>query len=235
MSMLKKIKPFVKKHDILYVICKSVQRMNDPLFIRIIRGYYDGDYQEATTLLLEHCGEIMPDKIVYDISRGEEKLTRMGFCASMHHLLYGLKFAEMINAVPRVLWSKNMPYYDHGMDDITKNAFEYYFESISEAANYSFNEFKNILKSKPKDILIYQDMFTGSYSPNEDNIRELAESYRKHIHLNERTRKIIFDDIKGILKNNERILGIHARGGDFQLGLKNHPHIVQPDEYLKKK
>lgn len=237
--MLRKLKIFIKKHDRLYVICKSVRRMNDPVFREIIRGYYDVDHQEACTLLLEHSGELMPDKIVYDISRGEEKHTRVGFGASMHRLLYGLKFAEMINAVPRVLWGPNMPYYDHGMDDITKNAFEYYFEPLSEAANYPLKEFKNILKSNGKEILIYQNMVDESYNVNDNNIKILAEMYKKYIHLNEKTSQYINYEINKLFNRNEhevpsRILGVHVRGTDFNLNLANHPHVITPKEYLAK-
>lgn len=238
--MLNKIKEFAQGNDKLYVFCKSLKRRNDPVFAKIIRGYYDKNYPEWCTVLLEHSGDMMPDKIVYDISCGEEKHSRVGLYANIHHLLYRLKFAEMINAVPRVRWGEGMPYYDHAMDDITKNAFEYYFDPISEAANYPLCDFGNIIRSTTKHILIYQNMFDNSYKLNDSDIMTLAESYKKYIHLNNKTSSYINGEIEKIfgkhmqMSLHAKILGVHIRGTDFNLGLKYHPNVVPPKDYLKK-
>ena len=40
------------------------------------------------------------------------------------------------------------------MDNITQNAFEYYFEPVSEAAAHSPDEFKNYIRSDVKHISI---------------------------------------------------------------------------------
>lgn len=237
--MLKKLKDFIKKHDKLYIITKSIKSINDPNLVKVIRGYYDYNHPEVCTLLLEHNGEYMPDRIVYDISCGE-KVKSVGFCAEMHQLLYRLRFAEAINAVPRVHWGEYMFYYDHGMDYITKNAFEYYFEPVSEAADHSPNEFKNYIRSDKKHIYIYQNMVDKSYKINDVNFKLLAGMYRKYIHLNEKTSLFINSEIDNLLNYNKqipprgKILGIHVRGTDFNLGLLNHPNVVAPNEYLAK-
>ena len=204
--MLKKYKEFLKRHDKLYVLCKCIQNINNPVLTKIIRGYYDRNYSSTSIMLMEHYGELMLDRIIFDIPRGEETVTRIGFYADMHNLLYGLKFAEMINAVPRVKWGENMPYYDHGMDKISS---------------------------------FYQDMFDNSYAVSDENIKLLSETYKKYIHLNRKTNQFIYGEINNLFgvagqRNNAKILGIHVRGTDFNLGLLNHPNVVSPAEYLKK-
>ena len=76
-------------------------------------------------------------------------------------------------------------------------------------------------------------MLTESYFPNDNNIKMLADSFKKHIFLNDKTQDYISKNKKNILSNN-RVLGIHARGGDFKQEFKKHPHHVFPEEYLKK-
>ena len=203
--MSNRIKDFIKRHNRLYVLCKCIRSTDDPFLAKIIRGYYDPESSDDCTILLERCGERLPNKIVYDIPRGEEDVTRVGFYANMHNLLYGLKFAELINAVPRVKWGEKMPYYDHGMDKITKNAFEYYFEPISEAADYALNDFKNVVRTNRKHISLFQDMFKNSYRMADENIYMLAELYKRYIHLNERTSLFINSEINKLFDRDIRL------------------------------
>ena len=236
--MLNKLKELVKKNDSLYVIAKCVKNSKNPEMIKLIRGYYDFEYQEVTTLLIEHYGTLLPDRIIYDIPRGEETVTRIGFYADMHNLLYALKYSEMINAIPRVRWGEKMPYYDHGMDYITKNVFEYYFLPISEASNHSLYEYKNVIRTNGKHEYTFQNMVNNSYNIENNHIRLLAEIYKKYIHLNDQTSQFINDAINRLSGNlsysSSKILGVHARGTDFNLGLLNHPNVVAPTEYLEK-
>lgn len=238
--MITKIKKYMKNNDRLYTVCKAAKKSSDPYLAKTIRGLYDFDHPEVSTLLLEHNGELMPDRIVYDISHGEDKKEIMGFFANMHHLLYRLKFAELINAVPRVRWGEGVPYYDHGMDSVTKNAFEYYFEPISDAAKYPLKSFKNIIDSRAKHISMFQNMAKKSYKINDENLRLLSSAYKKHIHLNDDTKKYIESGISktlGVCRQSDpsvKILGAHLRGTDFNKRLKNHPSIVMPEEYLCK-
>lgn len=238
--MLDKIKDLIKAHNVLYVISKSLMSCKDPNLTKIIRGFYDFDHPEISTLLLEHNGELMPDRIVYDISHGEEKNETLGFFSDMHNLLYRLRFAELINAVPRVRWGEGVPYYDHGMDNVTKNAFEYYFEPISDAAKYSLKSFKNLISSRAKHISIFQNMASKSYKIDDENLRLLSSAYKKYIHLNDDTQKFIDRGISktlGVCRQSNpsvKILGAHLRGTDFNKRLKNHPNVVLPEEYLAK-
>lgn len=230
-NQIEYIRNTLRKNDALYVLIKCLKNVRNPEFCDLIRSYFIGSH-EGCIYFLEHPGEIWPEKYIYDISVGEKGKSSVGFCAEIHHLLYRLMFADEYNLLPRVVWGKGSPYFDNEMN--TNNAFEYYFEPISEASRFSSYEFKNLIRSDVKHILKYKDMVNGSYSPDANNIKILSESYKKYIHLNLNTQIYIREGITNALKYNKRILGIHARGGDFKQDNKNHPHHVSAEEYLEK-
>ena len=72
----------------------------------------------------------------------------------------------------------------------------------------------------------------ASYHIEEQEIEKLADLYKKYIHLNNKTQEYIEDQINEIL-DDESILAVHARGTDFNLGTKNHPIVITPEEYLE--
>lgn len=225
------IKGFLRKNDALYVLVKSIKNLNNPDFCSLLRSYFIESY-EGSVYFLEHPGTALPEKTIYDISVGESRKILRGFCAEMHHILYKLMFADEHALMPRIVWGRGSPYYEAGYNYTNNNAFEYYFEPVSEASKYSCCELKNLIRSDVKHILKYQNMVNGSYSPNDDNIRLLAQSFKKHIRLNEQTQRLISDGINCVCNSNNRILGIHARGGDFKRGAKNHPYCVAAEKYL---
>ena len=75
------------------------------------------------------------------------------------------------------------------------------------------------------------DLF-ASYHLEGQEIERLAELYKKYIHLNDKTKKYIEDQIHEILDGGS-ILAVHIRGTDFSLGTKNHPIVIKPEEYLE--
>lgn len=228
--MLEKQKERLSNNDTLYILVKCMKNLHNQDFCNLLRSFFQAKY-EGCLYWLEHPGTRFPEKTVYNISVGEEFKETIGFCAQMHHILYKLMFADECHLLPRVVWGKCSPYYEPEMK--TNNVFEYYFEPVSEASKYDCNEFKNLIRSNIKHILKYQNMVNGSYAPDDKNLKMLAESFQKHIRLNETTKKYISEGIRSIFKSNEKILGIHARGGDFKLEHKNHPHHVSAEVYLE--
>ena len=223
----------LKENDVLYILGKYVKTRKNKELSHLVRSYYQPAF-EGCVYFLEHPGTLLPNKTIYDISVGETEKKEVGFCAEMHHLLYKLMFADEYNLSPRVVWGCGSPYYEAELEKKSNNAFEYYFEAISEASDYSLSEFANIIKSDTKHILKYHNMILKSYYQNEQSIRLLAKSYKKHIRLNEYTNRIILEDINHIFQGKNKLLGIHARGGDFKQEFKKHPHHVFPEEYLEK-
>ena len=210
---------------------KYIKHNNDSELIRIIRGLYDLDYNSAHTFVIEHFGECLSDKIIYNISFGEEESCDIGFAAMIYHLLYYLKIAEMIGAVPMVKWGQLTLYHDHQMDSITNNVYEYYFEPISDVIEYPINKCKNVIRSRGRHIYLFHNMNEQVYLLDDKDILLLAEQYKRYIRLNDKTTKYIQE---GLALLSDKTLGVHVRGTDFALGLKRHPRMITVDEYLTK-
>ena len=236
--MLKKLKEFIKGHDKLYVIARCIKNINDPNYMKLIKGYYDpaGESNQYALLTIEHFGKKYPDKFVYFInSSNNSKRARgtSGMYASIRRVLEWLNFADTLGAIPVVSIGKNGTYYDEGMDHITKNVFEYYFSPVSEISIDEVKDCYNVIscRSSHSNFYLKHGYDAKSYKITEDEIRRLGYIYKKYIHLNKTTEQFINSEILKLL-NNKRTLGIHIRGTDYKLGLKDHPNVISIDEYI---
>ena len=239
------IKRFIVTHDSTYVLAQCISHKKDPKYIRLIRGYYDNPL-DYTTFLVEHKGEKHPDKIIYVISFGEpdeddpynSQKRYGGLCALLRRSLSGMKFPDMTGMTPTVLWGTASWYHDTGMDPITKNVFEYYFEPISCIPHEEIKECRNVIEpnfatnryfaiEKVDDVL-------GHYRIDQEEIEKLSYLYKKYVHLNQKTREYLEEQVGKIINRNGGILGVHVRGTDFSLGTKDHPVMILPEEYIEK-
>lgn len=226
------LKQAFKNNDALYIFGKYIQTRKSKELGHLVRAYYQWTF-DGYVYFFEQPGTLFPGETVYDISAGEFEKTIVGFCGEMRHLLYRLTFADKYHLLPRVVWGSGSPYYEPGFNREPNNAFEYYFEPISEASKYPCTAFANIMKSNSKHVIKHNNWYEKSlYNLNEDHIRFLAEAYKKHIHFNETTQKIVSEGIDRILQGNKKVLGIHARGGDFKWQISRHPYLVTADEFL---
>lgn len=70
-----------------------------------------------------------------------------------------------------------------------------------------------------------------SYQWTSDDIEIYANLQRKYIKLNDKTKLYVNSNIKNII-GNSKTLGVHVRGTDFNISLKNHPKVILPTDYL---
>ena len=239
----KKIKSMIK-NDRLYAIVRCIKSINDPNYRKLVKGYYEVcDY---SSILIEHKGEKYPDKIIYHIgfcipdNKKTAARDASGLYGLLRKTLLGMSFPDALGMVPVVEWGSKSVYYDSGMDPVTLNVFEYYFEPVAKIRSSEVKDSKNVI-----DVTVYHysmvnsfffmerasDLY-ASYRIEEQEIERLADLYKKYIHLNDKTKKYIEDQINEIL-DDESILAVHVRGTDFNLGLKNHPIVITPEEYLE--
>lgn len=233
MGVLSKIKAEIKKKDKLYTILLCIKHRNDPDFSKLIKGYYTKQ-NEYISILISHNGTKRTDKLVYHIKYPDKRsgITKKAFCATLRVTLDRLLFAEYYGMIPVVEWGEMLTFYDHGMDQITKNVFEYYFEPVS---GINCREIDNI-----SDVVIADDV-QGSffiehpygYEIQQYEIERLGEIYKKYIRLNKSTQEYIDKNINCIMHNG-KILGVHARGTDFNVGFRDHPIVSSPEEFLRK-
>ena len=233
---------FLSRHDRLYVIAKCVTHLNDPKYIGLLKGYYEKSH-EYVTLLIEPRGEKYPDKIIYDVRYGipkkEKNMERenVGFCALLRLTLLRWIFPDSLGMTPAVEWGRASCYYDSGMDAVTKNVFEYYFEPVAQIPHKEVAECRHVIEETNLSSSYFflertADMF-GAYHIEQDELEKLGYLYRKYIHLNQSTREYIDENMSNILAGGG-ILAVHIRGTDFIWGAKNHPKMITFGEYLAK-
>lgn len=240
----KKIKNLIKKSDRFYVIARCIKSINDPNYRKLVKGYFEiCDY---ASILIEHKGEKYPDKIIYHIgffvphNKKDVGKNAGGIAALLRYTLYGMIFPVDLGMIPVVEWGSKSVYYEPGMDTVTLNVFEYYFEPVSKICSKEIDDCKNVvdvfeinrgLKNSSIVMERIPDLF-ACYHIGQDEIERLADLYKKYIHLNDKTKEYIEEQINEILDEGS-ILAVHIRGTDFNLGVKDHPIVITAEEYLE--
>lgn len=240
----KRIRNIIKKYDKLYAIARCMKSINDPDYLKLVKGYFElCDY---ASILIDHKGEQYPDKIIYHIGycvpSNKKTIVKdpAGIAALLRYTLFGMVFSDTLRMDPVVEWGSQSVYYDPGMDPITLNVFEYYFEPVSKIYLKELESCKNVVdmfginRSCWNSCIVMEqapDLF-APYCVEQEEIERMANLYKKHIHLNNKTQKYIDDQMNEIL-DTEPILAVHIRGTDFNLGVKNHPIAVTAEEYLE--
>ncbi len=229
--MFERLKKAIKKNDKLYVMARCIKNINDPEYVQLVRGYYEPYYGDASSALIYHYGDKEPNKIIVGICPSDYNC---GFCALLTQTLYSLNFADNINAIPSVYWSKDTLYYELEFDSETDNVFEYYFQPVSDIKFRYIDSYRNVIK-----ILGQHNYFNGlDYGYDGTFQREyvfprLAYLYKKYVRLNYRTNKYISEQKAKLFDETDRVIGVHVRGTDFGVGLIGHPKKIQPSEHIR--
>ena len=185
---MKRIKRFIKRHDKLLVIARCIKNLNDPRLVKLIKGYYENPHDYAS-IIIEHNGMKFPDVIVYYISyftmADTDNLKRLpaGFCASLYWTLRHLSASDYFSLIPVVEWGVNSIYHDVGMDLITLNVFEYYFNPVSEIGFQEIGDCRNVIESRMEQQDSFQDHIKGYHGIDQHGFERLGYIYKKYIHL----------------------------------------------------
>lgn len=237
MAVKRKIREMIETNNKLYVIAKCIKKRNDPNFIKLLRGYYE-DPHDYISILAIHGGIKYSDKVVYHIkiyeTDNEKNIERnhMGFAAALYLSLIDLNFSDYFGMVPVVEWGNTATYYDSSMDNVTKNVFEYYFNPVSSINYKEVKDCRTIIEKSSRNGFFFMKHING-YDTEQDEIDKLGKVFKKYVHLNKTTRDYIEKNLKNIL-NNSKVLGVHVRGTDYNVGFENHPKKIAPEEYLHK-
>ena len=239
-----RIKNLIKRSDRLYAIARCIKNINDPNYWKLVKGYYEvGD---CASVLFEHKGEKYPDNIIYHIGfcMPDNHKTAVrdisGLCALLRKTLLSMSFPDALGMTPVVEWGSKSVYYDPGMDSVTLNAFEYYFEPVAKIRSDEVKDCKNVVdmfggSNNMSNTILYMkwtSIQSAFYHVEEQEIVRLADLYKKYIRLNDNTSQFIKEQMNDILAEKP-ILAVHIRGTDFSVGIGSHPIIIKPEEYLE--
>ena len=185
--------------------------------------------REVNPLLLEfkQNGSGVPDKKVMLI---RENGNGWGFFAEVRAMLAKMVFAERFGLTPYIEWGKTFLYTEKQPVNGTENAFEYYFRQPNGMTKQDILKSSYVTESKSaQGVIIEREFKKDTYGMTAEYQSKLAEMYRKYIYLNEKTEKMIQNDLKDIF-DDSKILGVHFRGTDYKAGYQNHPVAVQIEQ-----
>lgn len=239
----REFKKKVVKNDRIYILLRCIKSLNDPNLSKLLKGFYEGGSTQYAFILVNRIGTKHPEaNVVYHITQGKAKddnhttRSEVGFCAILRNTLVYLYFADYFKFTPVVEWGQELTYYDSEMDSVTKNVFEYYFKPVSQIPYEDVVDCTMVVEQTIGHWNFFLKRADGqsAYETIESEIDKLAYIYRKYIHLNERTRQYLEDNINNICGGFEHILAVHYRGTDFNVGFRDHPVAVGIDECLSR-
>ena len=153
-----------------------------------------------------------------------------GFFAVYRYMLEYLYFADRAGLIPQIRFT-NFAYFDCDLQEKCKNPFEYYFLQPADIEIESLKVVESKLEHSHMVSFILAGEI-GSYSISELYIEELAKMQQKYVRLNKKSEEFIYSGINRLLQN-QKVLGVHARGTDYRVGYNNHPICVETKEYFE--
>lgn len=203
-----------KNKSLVYWNRCRIHRNDDKFRNMVMNSFHNPDY-----LKIEHSGDEYPGKIVYVVLPLGDGV---GFFGEFGSVLTGLKFAEDHGFVPYVLWGSDFLYYEKNGVDGIKNAFEYYFnpvsevESVESASNYIKLEYCHLEKVK-------EDLGVHSYERTPEYFEMMVSMMRKYVKLNMKTQSYLEEAVQKLEMDRHMTLGVHYRGTDYARQYNNHP------------
>jgi hypothetical protein len=155
-----------------------------------------------------------------------------GLFSNMNHVLQGLLYAEKYNYQPSVDMANYWTSYSQSRSYMgTRNAWEYFFQPISEVSLDQIYRSGNVILSKGNRIMENHWIIDKGlrFTYEKEKIQELHEVYSRHIKLNDFSIRLL-DRLKEYLDwSPESTLGAFYRGTDY-LRIEPHGHPRQPSK-----
>lgn len=153
-------------------------------------------------------------------------MSSFGFFAYWKHALIGLEFAERYNLTPVIDWTQNSSYYEKNGVNGIKNAFEYYYEPVSDVS------VDDALHSK--NVVFFSKHARGrvEISYNDPDEEVFVSVCKKYIHVKDDIEKSMLREISPLL-NGKKTVACHVRGVEWG-NVKNHPVPIEMDQYFDK-
>lgn len=141
--------------------------------------------------------------------------------------------------LPVVEWGSSTLYHEEGGVGGVFNSFEYYFNqlcgisvsSARQSKNVVFYEYSHRKLSIPDFNLTIGASLTDDLKLN-SYLDKRAEIIRKYITFSDGVKQYLSKSTDGMFAG-KKILGVHVRGTDMNVGYNGHAKVVTPEEYLE--
>lgn len=190
--------------------------------IRNIADYFYFLFTGQLSQPRKSYGEKNPDKTFYVIRPLASKIGLINLYTQVVGHIY---YAELKGYTPIVDFEnyKIVHSADYPVNS-TNNAWEYYFEQVSEYTLKEVYESKNVILSRRK--LRYADN-NVIIRNNEKLLNQFYRISNKYIKLNKYTNEYLKNVRKELINDSETVLGVFCRGTDY-INLAPPGHPIQP-------
>ena len=222
-----KITDFLEKHEKLYFCALIIRFARNKKFRKKVNSIK----KDPRQVVIEKRGRLYRGRLIYEL---DPVIHNAGFFAVFRRLLSGLYYADEIGATPYISYSNDFLYAENDIINGTNEPFEYYFKSINNITKEEVNRANAVIRFEPKHIRLAESL-NGSrqllYTVNDEYLDAMAAVVKKYIHLNKVMDEYINNGITelGLTGNT---VAVHCRGTDFNIGSKEHPIIVTPEDYF---
>lgn len=226
MSVRDGVTMFLSRHDKLRYLLRCLKRVNNNEFVKDVNSLYNNRYMPK----FKENGVSHKGKVLYLI---DEKYPYYGFNAMIRESLEGILVSEELGFFPVIVMSKGCLYAEKEMFRNTDNPFEYYFKQPAGFNLKDYNEAFRACEMTRDDLAMIAGRYAVcGYRVTKEYISDMGDIWRKHIKFREDFKLEIDNEIKELFKN-KKLLGVHARGTDFNAKLYGHPIPVLPEDYFR--
>lgn len=220
-----KIKDKIRESEMLAFLHQCRIKRGDVDFRKLVmEGYHNPNFLELHSYGNEYRG-----RVVYHIGAFG---CSVGFFAEFLYTLIRLYYATDRGFVPYVYWGNDFLYYEPDGVEKEHNAFQYYFEPVSEVT--CIDHAAHVLDATDYHIHDVQDQLnTHGYAVTDEYMDALSDMIKKYIRYNQRTKEYLEDGYDTLI-GDKKALAVHFRGTDYRRQYNNHPVFVTIEQEIKK-
>lgn len=226
------IKDALKNNEYTYYLWICLNKLKDMNF----RNKVITINNSPDVIFFHHLGASNPEKNIYLIYSNN---AARGFFSQFNLVLDGLYFADYYHLTPVVEYGSSTLYHqEKGMNGVT-NSFEYYFKQPSNISVSEARQSQNVIFYEYNHRKAGLNKFTNTLVNSLDNPEDMeayitsrAALIHKYVRFSDPIQNYLDETVEPIFAES-RVLGVHVRGTDFNLGYNGHAIAVTPQEYLE--
>ena len=200
---------------------RVLDRINDKEFRQYIALY--NNPARPQVIINENNKE--KGRVVYLI---KEEGKGYGFFAEIEALLAKLIYADYLGFVPYVWYGEQFALYDN--ISWCKNAFEYYFEQISDVKN--IGEERSVVSATfLHGKMIRTNLDGNSYEKSQMYEEEIIKVWKKYLKIKPEHIDKFNKDMCELL-DEQKVLSVHYRGTDYKMHYNKHPKDVEMNQLI---
>lgn len=227
MSLKADIITRIAKHERIRFLAKFLKNFNNMEFIKDVNNLYNN----RTLYKIVQKGDKEKGKVLYLI---DEKYAYYGFCAILREVIEGCMVADELGFYPVVSMSEDSLYAEKKGFLGKDNPWECYFEQPVGIDMNTYNHgFRTTSMSRDDLAMLAERYNNDGYRLSKEYFEDTGKIWRKYIRVRKELELELQSKIDEIFGEGSRILGVQARGTDFNRGYYNHPKPILPEDYFE--